>query len=127
MPRTSPSETKLKRIKSALNSGFESAAIEADIRITKGFGDNVHIRVVSPAFRELSWREREELIWGMLEKDLKPQDQRTISLLMLESPEEAAPDYEELRKRHERLRVQVKEAMGEYIADRTKKRSKRSS
>ncbi len=37
-----------------------------------------------------------------------------ISLLMLETPEEAPPDAEEFRQRHEALRAQVREKMAEY-------------
>lgn len=112
--RARPTTSKLGEIERVLRDGLGALSVEGSVRVTPGWRDNVHIQVVSPAFREMGWREREDLVWGILEASLREEVLGTISLLMLETPEEAPPDAEEFRQRHEALRAEVRERLERY-------------
>ncbi len=104
---------RLRRVDEVLRAGLDALHIEAEVSVTKGHNHYVHVRVIAPTFSDMPWAQREELVWGLLEEGLSEDDLRTITLLMVETPEEAGAAYEELRQRHESLRREVRASLAE--------------
>lgn len=93
---------------------FRNFDTKAIIQIKLGFGNNIHIHITTELFEKMSWREREEMVWSLLEKSLTKKEIEKISLLMLLSLNEAGARYDELKTRNEQLRARVLENMAKY-------------
>ncbi len=95
-------------VRQALENGFHGKGLAGDIRVTPGSGANAHIRVVSRVFENMPWRNREELIWGILEERIPETVLQSVTLLILETPDEAPSDYQEIRRHNEELLKRVR-------------------
>lgn len=111
---------RLRRVDEVLRAGLDALKMEAEVSVTKGHNHYLHVRVIAPTFSDMPWAQREELVWSALEERLSEDDLRTITLLMVETPEEAGPPYEELRQRHESLRREVRATLANYGLHATK-------
>ncbi len=59
------------------------------VDITDGYQDNIHVVVVSRKFSGKSEKEKEDMIWSVIEtSDLSDSDKNKISLIVPYSPEE---------------------------------------
>ena len=113
-------ENKIGTVLHALQEGVAACHLEARVRVSPGWRDNIHVHVIAEGFRSMAWPEREKLVWSLLEDRLDEELVSSISLLMVETPEEAAPDYDEIRARHEDTGMLVGETEETYEARTSK-------
>ena len=65
------------------------------VLVSDGSGENVHLLIVSPRFRDADDHAHRDLIWGVLVKHLRPEDWGHVTLSAGASPELAAELSEE--------------------------------
>lgn len=86
------SKTKLnqliKKIRALLDKEFASQYPASTIRVSPGYADNIHILIVSGHFMGLSFSERDNMVWPILEAGLTPEEFVHISLCLLLAPDE---------------------------------------
>lgn len=58
------------------------------VDVSSGFEDNIHVVVVSRKFDGLGEREKQDLIWSLLDKELKPKEANRVSRIVAMSPED---------------------------------------
>lgn len=75
------------RIRTGLAQGRFGAS-DTFIDVSDGDEDCVHIVIVSRQFDDLSYQEKEDLLWDELTKHVSEDDQRHVTLLVGVSPEE---------------------------------------
>jgi stress-induced morphogen len=64
---------------------YENSTVD----VSDGYKDNIHIVVVSNRFSEKSEKEKEDMLWSIIEaSDLSELEKNKISLLIPYSPEE---------------------------------------
>jgi len=82
----------IKNIKVLLENKFAENHPGTIVQVGSGFGDNIHVRIISPHFEGIPRLQRDDEIWGILE-ELPEDDVLRISLCILLSPSEA-PKFE---------------------------------
>lgn len=83
------------------------------VTATKGPVRKIHVTVESTAFEGMPWAMREELVWSVLEQTFEPPDIRAISLLVLETPDEAPLDFDDTVRRHHEQRARMRELLAQ--------------
>lgn len=82
----------MKCIKQMLKADFVATHPGSEIQVSEGWGDNIHVLVVSEAFKGMSAEKRDNMVWPILEK--LPKDEMIhISLCLLLTPEEAETPF----------------------------------
>lgn len=75
-----------KKIEDILRQEFNE---NSTIDVSDGYQDNIHIIVVSGKFSGKSEREKQDMLWSMIENsELSDLDKNKISLIIPYSPEE---------------------------------------
>jgi len=78
----------MKHIEQMLKAEFVATHPGSEIQVSEGWGDNIHVLVVSEAFKGMPAEKRDDMVWPILEK--LPEDEMIyISLCLLLTPEEA--------------------------------------
>ena len=85
-------DSRIRSIKELLENRFAANYPGTIVQVGSGFGDNIHVRIISPHFEEMPRSKRDDEIWGILE-ELPEEDVLRISLCILLSPSEA-PQFE---------------------------------
>lgn len=93
-----------------LDSALRAIGVVGDVFVTatRSPARKLHVRVESAAFEDLTWTLREELVWSALEGAFAEDDLRAVSLLVLETPEEAPPDFDDLVRRNQEQRARTR-------------------
>ena len=72
---------------------LKTALLEQDptgrMSVTPEHGDNVHILIISNLFKDLSFSQRDNIVWPILENALEDHEIVHISLCLLLTPDEA--------------------------------------
>ncbi|MBN2196315.1 MAG: hypothetical protein JW751_26110 [Polyangiaceae bacterium] len=80
---TSVTDDLIPRIEAALRGEFPHDTVD----VSPGYGSNLHVLVVSRRFDGMSERERQELLWSVIDRaDLTDAEKTRISLLLAYSP-----------------------------------------
>jgi len=82
----------MKRIEQMLKAEFVATHPGSEIQVSKGWGDNIHVLVVSEAFKGMPAEKRDDMVWPILEK-LPKTEMTHISLCLLLTPEEAETPF----------------------------------
>ncbi len=56
--------------------------------MSDGDAGNVHVVIVSRKFDTIRYKEKDDLVWSLLTKHLKPEEWNKVSLFIAASPEE---------------------------------------
>ena len=83
-----------KRVKALLENKFAANHPGTIVQVGSGFGDNIHVRIISPHFEGMPRSQRDDEIWGILE-ELPEDDVLHISLCILLSSSEV-PKFENI-------------------------------
>jgi hypothetical protein len=77
------------RVKRTLEAAFRQQFPTDTVDISDGYGDNIHVLVVSRQFDTLSEQVKDDLMWSIIQKAPLSDDERhLISLVMPVSPAE---------------------------------------
>jgi len=77
------------KVKEALEKAFRVKFPHDTVDISDGYEDNVHVMVVSREFDALTERQKQDLMWTIVEaSELSEPEKRLISLLYPVSPDE---------------------------------------
>jgi len=83
------------RLKEGLIAGLKSSGIQARIDMEPVPGTRLHrVYVIAKKFAKLRPTERQDLVWRILDRHLRPEEQFRISMIYTVTPEEM-PDYDE--------------------------------
>lgn len=82
----------MKHVEQMLKADFVATHPDSEIQVSEGWGDNIHILVVSEAFKGMPAEKRDDMVWPILEK-LPKADMIHISLCLLLTPEEAETPF----------------------------------
>ena len=83
MPASSELKTKIENI---LHEKFPQRGETVDV--SDGFGDNIHVIVVSRRFDHLREKEKQELLWGAIDSNLTDAEKVKISMILPYSPDD---------------------------------------
>ncbi len=70
-------DTLAEKARSALKEAFPESAIETE----EGYLRRVHVRIVSPAFNGRSEREKQHMVWEVLEAEMG-EDAQAVTLVL---------------------------------------------
>lgn len=74
-------------IKAVLEQAFRKEFPRDTIDISDGYADNIHVMVVSRRFDELNERQKQDMMWNIIDQtDLSNKEKQLISLLYPVSP-----------------------------------------
>lgn len=77
------------RVKRALEDAFRQQFPTDTVDVSDGYGENIHILVVSRQFDTLSESVKDDLMWSIIQRaPLSDEERRLISLVMPVSPAE---------------------------------------
>lgn len=76
-----------KKVRDALKASYFSDA-EDLVDVSDGPGDAIHLVIVSRKFDGRRMKEKNDLIWSVLTKELQPEEWGKVSLSVGASPEE---------------------------------------
>lgn len=77
------------QLKKTLEQAFRAKFPTDTIDIADGYGDNIHVMVVSRRFDDLTERQKQDLMWQIIdEANLNEQEKQLISLIYPVSPAE---------------------------------------
>lgn len=82
----------MRRIKQMLKAEFVATHPGSKIKVSEGWGDNIHVLVVSEAFKGMPAEKRDDMVWPILEK-LPKTEMTHISLCLLLTPEEVKTPF----------------------------------
>lgn len=84
-----PSPRDREEVKRILQEAFRKSFPEDTVDVSDGYQDNIHVVVVSRRFDKLKDRQRQDLMWKIVDgAQLDDQDKQLISLLYPVSPAE---------------------------------------
>ena len=93
MPRNKREiKTLMQHIEQMLKAEFAAIQAGSEVHVSKGWNDNIHVLVVSHAFKGIPAKARDDMVWPILEK-LPETEMRHISLCLLLTPEEAETPF----------------------------------
>lgn len=77
------------RVKRTLEDSFRREFPRDTVDISDGYGDNIHVLVVSRRFDPLDEKSKQDLLWSIIDKSpLSEQERGLISLVLPVSPAE---------------------------------------
>ncbi len=77
------------RIRQVLRSGLAISGIKAQIRTEPIRGTKLHrVLVNAPAFKELKFSERQDLVWRIIGQSFSTEEQLKISMILTLAPKE---------------------------------------
>ena len=80
------------KIKNAIRDRLRKEFPTDTVDVTDGYQDNIHVMVVSRRFDTMKEREKQELLWGLIDNaGLDESEKMLISLILPVSPDELRP------------------------------------
>lgn len=75
-------------IKREIREALKRAFPEDTVDVSDGYADNIHVLVVSRKFDAMEEQAKQDMLWGLIDKQIPPAESRLISLVLPLSPAE---------------------------------------
>lgn len=77
------------KIKEVLRQSLRKEFPDDTVDVSDGYQENIHVLVVSRRFDKMSEQEKQDLLWGIIDRtDLKDDEKKLVSLVYPVSPAE---------------------------------------